>query len=484
LSKPGVPVGTPAAVAQRAPYYDLIHNEASVDAMVEVEAKIRKIIGASIKRSRERCRPRWSQAKLAHMLNQATEFRFTTSAHYVSRWERGERKPGYEWGPVIERVLGLDLAAIEATARADLGVAASEVAAELGDTQCAEVPALALDEGSMASATGSDEVNRRQLLMGLAAVTALESARRGLARVVAEPEQADLDEWEAIAAEYGHSYLVISPEILIHQLSIDMPAARALIGASPARLRPGYCRVASELAVITARTWSSLEEYRQAWRWWRTARVLADASGDLATRMMCRGEEVVMGLYEHRPMSILFNLAAEAVALGGDTPTRGSVGLWAGIAQAHATIGRASDAVNALNHLERITDTLPSSITDAADSIYGWPEYRTRHTQSYVYTQLGDTSAAGGAQERALALYPETLPACRAQVELHRARCMVLDHDVRGGLAHATQIIGDLPDGFQRDAMVLSVGRKVLDTVPRSQWSQPEARVLLDALRC
>jgi hypothetical protein len=417
------------------------------------------------------------------MLNRAARFTFTTTAHYVSRWERGERKPGYEWGPVIERVLGLDLAAIEATARADLA-AAAEVAVELDDMQRTGLPALVSDEGPTASATGSDEVNRRQLLMGLGAVTALESARQGLARVAGDPERLDLDEWEAIAAEYAHSYLVISPGILIHQLSTDLPAVRALINSSPARLRPGYCRVASQLAVITARTWSSLDEYRQAWRWWRTARVLADASGDLATRMMCRGEEVVMGLYEHRPMSILLDLATEAVALGGDVPTRGTVGLWAGIAQAHATTGRTSDAIDALNRLERMTDALPSSIIDAADSIYGWPEYRTRHTQSYVYTQLGDTNAAGAAQERALALYPATLPASRAQVELHRARCMVLDHDVGGGLAYATQILTTLPDGFQQDAVVLSVGRKVLDTVPRNQWGRPEARILLDALQC
>lgn len=191
-----------------------------------------------------------------------------------------------------------------------------------------------------------------------------------------------------------------------------------------------------------------------------------------------------MGLYEHRPMSILLDLATEAVALGGDVPTRGTVGLWAGIAQAHATTGRTSDAIDALNRLERMTDALPSSIIDAADSIYGWPEYRTRHTQSYVYTQLADTNAAGAAQERALALYSATLPASRAQVELHRARCMVLDHDVGGGLAYATQILTTLPDGFQQDAVVLSVGRKVLDTVPRNQWGRPEARILLDALQC
>jgi transcriptional regulator with XRE-family HTH domain len=443
-------------------------------AAVDIEERVRLAIGASIRQAREsRKTPRgrvWSQAKLAHMLNQASGFRFVTTANYVSKWERGDRKPGYEWGPVIERVLGLDLAAIETAERAVLGVPDDPPVA--GDAESVVLPKLA-----------SDDVNRRKLLE-LGALTVLESTRRELTRVVGDAERADLGEWEAVADEYGHSYLVTPPEILIRQLASDLPAVRALIDAGPGRLWTGYCRVASQLAVIAARTWSSLDEYQKAWRWWRTARVLADASGDQAARVMCRGEEVVMGLYEHRPVSILLNVAAEAVEIGGDTPTRGAVGLWAGIAQAHATVGRTVEAVQALDHLERLTEALPSSVTDAADSVHGWPEYRTRHTQSYVYTQLGDTSAAGVAQDKALALYPDSLPVSRAQVELHRARCLVLDRDPRGGLARAIDVLTALPDGFRQDAVVLSVARKVLDAVPPAVRSHREARALSDALQC
>lgn len=191
-----------------------------------------------------------------------------------------------------------------------------------------------------------------------------------------------------------------------------------------------------------------------------------------------------MGLYEQRPISVLLDVAAEAVEIGGDIPTRGAVGLWAGIAQAHATIGRTAEAVGALDRLERLTEALPSSVTDAANSVYGWPEYRTRHTQSYVYTQLGNASAASVAQDKALALYPDSLPVSRAQVELHRARCLVLDRDPRGGLARATEVLTALPDGFGQDAVVLSVARKVLDAVPRAARSHSEARALSDALQC
>jgi transcriptional regulator with XRE-family HTH domain len=417
-----------------------------------------------------------SQAQQADVLAQLSGRPVTRNE--VSRWESQARLPTPHWQRHIAESFDIKITELA------LAVAASRIQRRGGRVEVSvESDPASGHHDVKPCATGSDEVNRRQLLE-LGAVTALESARRGLTQVVQETERADLEEWEAVSAEYAHSYLVTPPEILIRQLSGDMPIVHNLIGACPDRLRAGYCRVASQLAVITARTWSSLDEYRQAWRWWRTARVLADASGDLAARMMCRGEEVVMGLYEHRPMSILLDLAAEAVEIGGGTSTRGTVGLWAGIAQANATTGRAVDAVRALNQLERLTEALPSSVTDAADSIYGWPEYRTRHTQSYVYTELGDTRAAGAAQDRALALYPDTLPVSRAQVELHRARCMVLDHDPRGGLAYATEVLTSLPEGFRRDAMVLSVGRKVLNAVPPTARTGTEACVLLDVLQC
>jgi hypothetical protein len=61
---------------------------------------------------------------------------------------------------------------------------------------------------------------------------------------------------------------------------------------------------------------------------------------------------------------------------------------------------------------------------------------------------------------------------------------MVLDHDPRGGLAYATEVLTSLPEGFRRDAMVLSVGRKVLNAVPPTARTGTEACVLLDVLQC
>jgi len=55
-----------------------------------------------------------------------------------------------------------------------------------------------------------------------------------------------------------------------------------------------------------------------------------------------------------------------------------------------------------------------------------------RHTESYVYTHLGDHAAAEAACDRALGLYPTAMRREAAQVELHRALRLVSDDPVGG----------------------------------------------------
>jgi transcriptional regulator with XRE-family HTH domain len=344
---------------------------------------------------------------------------------------------------------------------------------------------LAADGALLTLATGREAVKRRTVL-GIGALSTMETIRHELTRTVAgdDADAVDVEEWEAIAWEYGHTYLVTPAPKLIDQLSADFLTVKSLLESSGEKSRKSYCRVASQLAVITARTWSSLSEHRQAWRWWRTARVTADASGDIAERMMCRGEEVVMGLYEHRPITVLLDIAEQAIEIGGDHPTRGTVGLWAGIAQAHATLGHEHEAVAALRRLEELTERLPSETTRAKATIYGWPEYRMRHTESYVYAQLGMTRPAYAAQERALGLYPESAPIGRAQVSLHGARCQIIDGDITSGIDQARQALDYLPSERRTDALIKSVVREVVDAVPEAERRRGPVRELAEVSGC
>jgi tetratricopeptide (TPR) repeat protein len=191
--------------------------------------------------------------------------------------------------------------------------------------------------------------------------------------------------------------------------------------------------------------WASVGETRHARRWWRTARQAADASGDAQTRVWVRGWEVANGLYEQRPMSVILERASESTTIAVRMVCAGAAGLYAGTAQTLAAAGRADEAVAALRRVAELTDQLPACVVADEDSMFGWPEVRLRHTESYVYTALGDTMQAYTAQKRALELYPASLARERAAMLLHRATCMVHEGDVGGGLDYAAQVLEDLP---------------------------------------
>src|SRR5439155_15935619 len=65
------------------------------------------------------------------------------------------------------------------------------------------------------------------------------------------------------------------------------------------------------LPIFSAVAWADAGEASRAGRWWRTARQLADGSGDVEARSWVRGWEVSNGLYEQRPVPAILDRAAE-----------------------------------------------------------------------------------------------------------------------------------------------------------------------------
>ncbi|MBF9131381.1 hypothetical protein I0C86_20795, partial [Plantactinospora sp. S1510] len=156
-------------------------------------------------------------------------------------------------------------------------------------------------------------------------------------------------------------------------------------------------------------------------------------------------------------------------------------GVLAGRAQALAAAGRAEDATAALQVLSDVTDQLPASVVADVDSMFGWPEVRLRYVESYVYTHNGDAAAAMAAQDRALDLYPVELGRERAQLQMHRASCLIRSGHVADGLRYAADVLDDLPID-QHNAMLYEVGRQVVATVPGSERRRVEAEDLRERL--
>jgi hypothetical protein len=320
----------------------------------------------------------------------------------------------------------------------------------------------------MAMEGGDNEVDRRQMLRDLgtlalvAPLAGVESFRQDLTHAVGGADLAG--QWAEIVGEYAQTFYLTTPDALLRDLLVDLSVVQGQLSGSTEPVRGSLSRVAGQLAAITAMAWASIGQPRQARRWWSTARQATDASGDTAARVWVRGWEVANGLYERRPIAVILDRAAEARAIAGDRADAGTAGLYAGLAQTLAVAGH-PDAVSTLHRVADITSRVDAA--EAADnhSMFGWPEVRLRHTESYVYTAIGDTARAYAAQDAALALYGSDLAREHAAMLLHRARCMIIDGDVSGGVGYAHQVLDDLPAEHHTD-LVFAVAHDALRAVP------------------
>ncbi|WP_433650502.1 hypothetical protein ACQP2C_29280 [Micromonospora zamorensis] len=94
--------------------------------------------------------------------------------------------------------------------------------------------------------------------------------------------------------------------------------------------------------------------------------------------------------------------------------------------------------------------------------LWGWPEHRLRHTESWVYAHAGDQHAAEAAQQRASELYPPSQQRLRTQVRLHQAAALCRNGHIPDGLRLAADLLDQLP-AEQHNELVRAVARQVAD---------------------
>jgi hypothetical protein len=173
-------------------------------------------------------------------------------------------------------------------------------------------------------------------------------------------------------------------------------------------------------------------------------------------------------LYEHRPLEEVLTLADTAANLT-ETIGMGTGTVLIGRAQALAALGvlprevryagrrcSSAEARDAMTKVYATVDRLPAAVIGDVTSLFGWPEHRLRHGESFVYTSIGATREAAEAQERALAIYPEHMVRERAQIELHRATRL------------ATNVLAALP-AAQCTEVIIEVARSVVRAIPTTE---------------
>jgi transcriptional regulator with XRE-family HTH domain len=325
------------------------------------------------------------------------------------------------------------------------------------------------DKGQVVD-TGREDVQRCEmsellrgagLLGAVPVLTAVETVRAGLHDAVSVRSRAEW--WRQAIADYGASHYLTPPTGLLRDLLTDAALLEKHLAENLAADRQGLLLSAGYLAGVTALTWSNLGERRLARRWWHTAIDAADQSEDPAVQVWVRAWAVMNGPNIGRRSSEILALAQERL---GErlAPDSGSCALLGGLAQTQADLGDPA-AVTTLRRLAELTERVPGEIAADRGSLFGWPEVRLRYAESYVHTARRDTAAAYAAQDRALELYGTDLPRDRAKMLLHRARCLVVDGDITGGVTYATDVLDNL-DATVRFESVDASARAVLAVVP------------------
>lgn len=331
----------------------------------------------------------------------------------------------------------------------------------------------------------TDDVMRRTLLTAIAALgvdqASTEPAIGHLLAGLAEQGQqwSTADDWREAAWEYGYAYLTQPRVETLRDATADLAALQMLLPQARGSRRAGLHDAGARLAGLVAMACTDLGHQREARHTWRMARRLAAGSQSIDCAMWVRGQEVTIGLYSGRPLPALLALADEGLRIGDRAPVGGYAELLGARAQTLTRLGRADEALAALEPLRATVDALPESVTCAADSIYGFPPHRLRHAESFVRATAGGSALAHQAHDAAIAAVPQDRLISRCQIELHRSARLVRDGLVRDGVAHAHAQVATLP-GDKRGRFVLALVDTVVASVPSALSQMDDVHALRD----
>lgn len=431
----------------------MVHWGAAVDHTVGRERKWgADVDGGDIRRARLACG--WSQTRLAEALNHAAGHP-TLDGHYVSRWERGVRRPDAFWLPHLRRVLNLV-------------------------TQ--DDPPVLMDTGI--DLKGSEEDMRRRTLLAAAGgavagnvLDALGPVRQRLEGSLRAPiTEHDVAEWERAADQYARLAGQVPAEPLLVELLADLDDVRDHLDRAPDVLRPRLLRVCALFGGLAAIALLSGGRWGDAGRYWRLADRAARLSGDRAAGCLIGGRRAVLGLYAPGSSPrVVLAIADDVVAASAGTPNAGTMSALAARAQVLALVGDKRGAYTALADLESTFERLDDTVTSERSTEWYWPENRLRHVRSFVHSHSGSFREAVASQDAAFALCDDPTSLGTAQLRLHRAMSVIVSGDPSEGVRYVSEVLESVPPAF-RGGFVGTTAEQALNVLPRRASALPAVR--------
>jgi transcriptional regulator with XRE-family HTH domain len=405
-----------------------------------------------------------SQEDLSRLLAESAgrEPRDGPGRNQVYRWETNKRSPR-KWRPHVESVLGIRFSGY------------GGLTAEADEQPRETIP------GPVEQDDGDDPMKRRSLLRGALAAgmtgpaaAALTAARTDLDSALSD-QAADLSFWESTAERYGFGYNGNPPTDVLSDLIVDLAELKPLLDSSQTvAARASLCRVAAQMAGMTAVVLHDLGHHRESTRWFHTAGRAAAESKDDALHAWVLGREAMVPLNFGAP-AVARDLAERARTLSGDTPSAATALACAVAARAYAANGNRDEALAAVTEAERIMERLAPE--QAANTWFGYPEQKHHVHLSQALTLLGETQRAYAEQDRALELSRSPSVMTRALIAIDRASCLASEGELEEAACVATEAYGQLPTSY-RGGLTRARAQAVYQSVRRV----PSAEQLRDAL--
>lgn len=310
---------------------------------------------------------------------------------------------------------------------------------ETGSRQATAAVVLAYER-----ALGEDQVRRRGLLSGVAAMVVPAAVgallQRGFTSALAD-DRMSVDAWRAQADGYGHDYMRLGAGVMQNRLAGDLVVIQRQLDT------PAMWATAARMLTVYGKT---TQGAREASGWYRTAAEASDRSDDTEVRVWVRGRSALALAYEGAGLRTARQLATEALAIS-DKPTIGQHSAAMALAHVSAIEGDVEGTDRYLDAARRIFD-LAGSYEQVSD--YAVPEWRYYTTVSMLLSRLGDPRAVA-AQDAADGTRPATLPRFATHIELHRGLFLARTGDGEAGLVYARAALDKLP--AERRSLSLSL---------------------------
>ncbi|MEU6241118.1 hypothetical protein [Streptomyces sp. NPDC047024] len=338
-------------------------------------------------------------------------------------------------------------------------------------------------------ADGDDPMKRRHVLRGALAagltapaLTILTATRRSVDTALtatADTASADLADLEAAAETYGYGYGGQAPTRFLADLAADFADLRPLLTTvQPVATRTRVCRVAGQMAGMTAVVLHDLGARTEARSWFTTAAAAARESGDRHLHAWVLAREAMVPINWGAPQAAA-RLAEQARQIAGARPTAAATLAAAVAARAYALAHQSERAHAALAD----ADTLMARL-DAADRADTWLTHgeQKHHVHlSHALTALGDTQRARESQQRALELSAPTSTMTRSLLAVDAAACAHHDGDTEEACRRTVAVLSGLPAAY-RTGLVHRRAMDLYRAIPAQHHRERAVRDLQEAL--